>query len=403
VTNLPSVELTVYPYECDAFGHLNEASFLALFERARWDALARGPGMNVFQRNGVWPAVRKATVDYKAGAFPGDILTIETVVTHRGTTSMTLRQVATRGSDGVVVAEAEIVFVCIDRLGRSTPMPDELVKIFGPRTSGASPREVQRHTVNGVELACDVRGEGTPVLFIHGFPFDRTMWRHQLAMLARWKRIAPDLRGAGGSGAPPDGYSLARYADDLVALLDALGVRQAVVCGLSMGGYITLELLRRHADRIRALILMDTRARADSPESRRSRDELARLAQAEGPAAVADRLLPRLLAPDTPVSQPEVVTQVREMAARLSVPGTVGALLAMRDRKDASDLLPKITVPTLVLAGAEDQITPPQDVRALAAAIPGARFTEIPAAGHLAPLEQPLATARALGDFLQAL
>src|SRR3989475_10522361 len=128
LTALPTVELTVYPYDCDAFGHLNQAALLALLERARWDALARGPGMDLFDRNGVWPAARKAVIEYKAGVYPRDVLRIETLVAHRGTTSMTLRHVVRRVSDGVVAAEAEIVFVCVDRVGRATPFPEAIAR-----------------------------------------------------------------------------------------------------------------------------------------------------------------------------------------------------------------------------------------------------------------------------------
>jgi pimeloyl-ACP methyl ester carboxylesterase len=238
-----------------------------------------------------------------------------------------------------------------------------------------------------------------PLLFVHGFPLDRTMWRHQFATLARWKRIAPDLRGVGEAAVESDG-ALSRYADDLVGVLDALGVRQAVVCGLSMGGYIAFELLRRHGDRVRAVVLCDTKAEADSEEGRRARDQLAELAEASGPEAVAERLLPKLLAASTLADQPEVVTQCREMARRYSVRGMVGALRAMRDRSDSTALLPTIAVPTLVIVGAEDQISPPPVAQAMAQAIPGARYAVIPGAGHLAPLEQPLATSRVLADFL---
>jgi YbgC/YbaW family acyl-CoA thioester hydrolase len=403
VTTLPTVELSVYPYECDAFGHLNEAAFLTVFERARWDALARGPGMDLFRRNGVWPAVRRATVDFRAGVYPGDVLRIETQVVERGTTSLTLRHTATRLADGTLVADAELVFVMIDRVGRPTPMSDELAQLFGPRSSGPLARGIQRIPIAGAELAVEVRGEGLPVLLVHGFPFDRTMWRHQLAGLSRCRRIAPDLRGAGASSVPPDGYSIARYADDLIGVLDALGVGQAVACGLSMGGYIVLELVRRYADRLRGIVLADTKAEADSAEARRGRDELAGIAEREGAGAVADRLLPRLVAPVTRTAQPEVVGQVREMIERQPVAGIVGALRALRDRPDSTATLGTVRVPALVLVGAEDAITPPAAAEAMAAAIPGARYVRIPAAGHLAPLEQPLPVARALGDFLGSL
>jgi YbgC/YbaW family acyl-CoA thioester hydrolase len=405
VTALPTVDLTVYPFECDAFGHLNEASFLALFERARWDALAKGPGMDLFKRNQVWPAVRKATVEYRAGAFPGDVLSVETVLTDRGTTSFTMQHVAKRVSDGALIAEATLVFVCIDRAGRPTPIPDEVARALGgPRGTARDPLRV---SAGGADLAVEVRGEGAPILFIHGFPFDRTSWRHQLAGLSRWKRIAPDLRGAGASSVPADGYSVACYADDIVQVLDTLGLDRAVICGLSLGGYILFELLRRHPGRVRAAVFCNTKATPDSADARRGRDEMATLAEKEGTAAVAERLLPQLLAAATFAAQPEVVAHVREMISRTPVPGLVGALRALRDRPDSTPTLGTIGVPTLVIAGAEDKIAPPDTMRAMAQAIPGggggAQFAVIPAAGHLAPLEQPLATSRVLADFLDGL
>ncbi|MGH7699437.1 MAG: alpha/beta fold hydrolase [Gemmatimonadales bacterium] len=403
MTALPSVEVTVYPYECDAYGHLNEAAFLQLFERARWEALARGPGMDLFKRNNAWPAVRRVTVDYRAGVYPGEVLRIDTAVTQRGTTSVTLHHVATRAVDRVVVAEADIVFVMIDRVGRPVPMSEELAQFFGPRTAGRAARESLRVPAGDAEISVEVRGDGPPMLFVHGFPFDRAMWRHQLAALARVKRIAPDLRGAGASSVPADGYSIARYADDLVAVLDALAVRRAVVCGLSMGGYVALDLVRRHPDRVGALVLADTRAEADSEEAKRGRNEMIALAERGGPAAVAERLLPRILARATFEEQPELVAEVRAMMHRWPLPALTGALRALRDRPDATASLPAIAVPTLVLVGADDQLTPPPGAERLAAAIRGAQLAVIPAAGHLAPLEQPLAVGRALGDFLASL
>jgi len=401
MTALPSVELTVYPQDCDAFGHLNHATVLTLLERARWESLARGPGVDLFRRNGIAPVVRKAVVDYRAAAFPSDVLRVEMAVVHRGTTSWTIRHTANRVADDVLVAEAELVFVCLDRTGRPTPLPEEMARLFGPRTSsGHAARSV---TVDGTELAVEVRGEGRAVLFVHGFPFDRTMWRHQLAGLSRWKRIAPDLRGAGESGAGTVEYSMGRYADDLIAVLDAVGVSQAVVCGLSLGGYILFELVRRFPERVRGVVLCDTRPQADSADARRNRDELTALAAQSGPDAVAERMLPGLLSPVTLADQPEVMTQCRDMARRWSVPGMVGALHAMRERPDSTAVLGTIRVPTLVVVGAEDKPTPPAVAEAMARAIPGARYAVIPGAGHIAPLEQPLATSRVLADFLEAI
>jgi YbgC/YbaW family acyl-CoA thioester hydrolase len=397
MTTLPSVDLTVYPYECDAFGHLNHASVLTVFERARWESLAQGPGRDLFHRNGIVPVVRKANVDFRAAAFPGDGLRVDSVVIHRGTTSWTIRHTAKRASDGSTIAVAEIVFVCLDRAGRPSALPEELARLLGPRTG----THAVRIAVDDAEIAVDVRGSGAAVLFVHGFPFDRSMWRHQLAGLSRWKRIAPDLRGVGESSAPAEGYSIARYADDLIGVLDALEVDRTVVCGLSMGGYVAFELMRRYAARVSALILCDTRPEADTEEARRGREELVQLALERGAEAVGERLRPRLLAPGTLADQPDVVEQYREMTRRVSVPGMVGALRAMRDRPDSTRGLAEIRVPTLVLVGSDDQVTPPAVAEGMTRAIANAEMAVIPGAGHLTPLEQPLVTSRALEGFLE--
>ena len=267
-------------------------------------------------------------------------------------------------------------------------------------------RSLFRVTVGGVELAVQVRGDGIPpVLFIHGFPFDHALWRHQIAALSRWHRIAPDLRGAGMSGVPgsSDGYSVGHYAADLLALLDGLDISQVVVCGQSMGGYIIFELFRTAPNRIRAAILCSTKASADSAEAKRDRDVMAALAQRDGARAVAEKLVPKLVSRATLEQQPQVVKEVRAMIERAPVAGIVGALRALRDRPDSTPLLGEIRVPVLVVAGDDDQIAPAAGMQEMARAIPGARFALIRGAGHVAPLEQPLPLSGALGDFLTRL
>src|SRR5207247_158104 len=159
-----------------------------------------------------------------------------------------------------------------------------------------------------------VRGEGAPLLFVHGFPFDHTMWRHQLGSLDGWRRIAPDLRGVRVSTPPRGGYTMARYADDLAAVLDALVIERATVCGQSLGGYIVFELLRRHPDRVGALVLVATKPDADTPEGQGARDQVVAQTEREGPAAVADGMLPRLLGRTTRATRPGVAEAVRQMA-----------------------------------------------------------------------------------------
>jgi 3-oxoadipate enol-lactonase len=234
-------------------------------------------------------------------------------------------------------------------------------------------------------------------LFIHGFMFDRTMWHSHVAALEGWRRIAPDLRGHGLSEAPERGYCMATYADDLATLLDALGVGRTVLCGLSMGGYIAFEFLRRHRERVAGLVIMDARAEADSPERRVRRNDMIARALDGGPKALADELAPKFLAEGAP---DEMKEQLREMMERTSLNGTVGALKAMRDRLDSTPLLHTLaSVPTLLLIGECDARTPRASMQAMAAQIPGARFDIIPDAGHVAPLENPAAVISRLREF----
>jgi YbgC/YbaW family acyl-CoA thioester hydrolase len=398
----PEVDLTVYPDECDAFGHLNQASFLSLFERARWEMLARGPGMDVFTRAGAWPAVRKTVIDYHAAALPGDVLRFEQALTHHGRTSFTMRQTARRLGDATLIATAEFVFVCINREGRPVPVPEEVGRFMNARPSAGG--DVRRLTLNGVNLAVDLRGtEGPCVLFIHGYPFDHTIWQYQLSQLEGFRRVAPDLRGMGLSDAPDLGYSMTTYADDLAALLDTLGVGRAVLCGLSMGGYVALDFARRWPERLSGLVLMDTRAEGDTPDARRGRDSQAALARERGAGAVADAMLPKLFG-DPDAAHAPIAGQVRRMIEATPVAGIAGALVAMRDRRDSSDLLPALgAIPVLVAVGEHDRLVSPDAAEAMASAIPGARFEVIPGAGHIPPLERPAETTALLADFLRQL
>lgn len=391
-------DLTVYPDDCDAFGHLNQASFLSLFERARWESVARGPGIDVFTRSGCLPAIRKTVVEYLAPALPGDVLRFHTQLTHRGRTSFVLRQTATRPRDDALIAMGEFVFVCIDRDNVPVPVPEAVGRLFTgtEEVSGSG----ERIMVNGVNLVAEVQGTGPALLFIHGFPLDRSIWRAQAEQLDGWRRITPDLRGMGHSDAPDLGYSMGTYAADLAALLDVLGESRAALVGLSMGGYVAFEFFRRYPERVAALVLLDTKAEADSAEARQGRDAMAAMAREHGAAAVAEAMLPKLLGRQAR-ERPGVVDRVRTMMERTSVRGIVGALGAMRDRLDNSGLLADLGgVPVLVAGGEEDTITPPQGMRVMAGAIPGARFTLIPGAGHLPPVEQPEAVSDLLKQFL---
>ena len=252
-----------------------------------------------------------------------------------------------------------------------------------------------------IRLAVTTAGEGPPVVFIHGFPFDHGLWRHQMALLG-WTSIAPDLRGAGRS--PIAGkYSMQQYAEDLVGMLDQMQLERAVFCGLSMGGYVLFEILRRFPARVRAAVLANTKAVADTPEGKRDRDALAAVAEREGAAAIADRMITKVVGRTSQAERKDVVAEVRAMMLRQPVQGIVGAQRAMRDRPDSTPLLPSIAVPALLIAGDEDQVTPATPMREMARAIRGATITVIASAGHVSPLEQPRAFNEALGAFLAGL
>jgi YbgC/YbaW family acyl-CoA thioester hydrolase len=391
------IDLTVYPDECDAFGHLNQASFLALFERARWEMLARGPGMDIFTRHATWPAVRRAVIDYHVAAYPGDVLRFHQALTHHGRTSFTMRQTARRMRDDALISTAEFVFVCINREGRPAPVPAEFGEFMNARPAPAG--NARRLTVNGVNLAVDASGDGPAILFIHGYPLNHTIWNPQLEALDGWRRIAPDLRGMGQSDAPDLGYSMATYASDLAALLDTLGVERVVLCGLSMGGYVAFEFLRRWRARVSGLVLIATRAGPDTAEGKRARDAAAAQAREGGAGLIANAMLPKMLAPGAPEA---VVARVRALMVATPVSGIVGALGAMRDRPDSTSLLPALGgLPSLVIAGGSDQLMPVSEMSAMAAAIPGARLVIIPSAGHIPPLERPGETTAAILEFLR--
>jgi 3-oxoadipate enol-lactonase len=264
---------------------------------------------------------------------------------------------------------------------------------------------MRTQVATGAWVQYDDAGRGRPLVLLHAFPLSRAMWRPQLGELTQDCRvIAPDLRGFGGTSPFAGPPSLEQMADDVAALLDALGVREPVVLGgLSMGGYVSFAFVRKHAARLRALVLADTRAEADGAEARANRDHLIAFARAHPARDVIEQMLPKLVGETTRTRRPEVVEEVRRIASAQTAEGIIGALEAMRDRPDSTALLPRIAVPTLVLVGSEDALTPPATAQALAGALPGARLATLEWAGHLASLEQPEAFNEAVRSFLQTL
>lgn len=244
--------------------------------------------------------------------------------------------------------------------------------------------------INGTQIAYSDTGAGISLIFLHAFPLNRTMWAPQEAHFSRRFRVVTvDLRGHGESDAPLWHSSLEQYADDVNGLLDHLAIERAVLIGLSMGGYVNFAFYRKYARRVQALVLADTRAAADSAEARTGRFNLAQAAYRKGAEAVAEIMLPKLLGATSIVEQPGIVRQVRHMIETCEVSGIVVDSMAMAERPDSMSLLSLIRCPTLVLVGEEDHTTPPSEARLMAQAIPGARLSVIPGAGHMSNLEQP--------------
>jgi 3-oxoadipate enol-lactonase len=258
--------------------------------------------------------------------------------------------------------------------------------------------------VAGAELAGDVSGTGPALLLLHAFPLGLAMWDPQAAALADAHQVIRfDDRGFGGSP-PGDGLlTMERIADDAAGILDRLGVPSAAVCGLSMGGYAAFALVRRHPERIRALVLADTRAGADSPETKATRAAQAEKVRREGARAVADAVLPKLLGATSHRERPELIARVRQIIEANPPRGITDALAGLAARADSTPTLREIRVPTLVVVGEEDPITPVSEAEALQRGIAGSRMAVIPRAGHLSSLENPDEFNRHVRSFLATL
>lgn len=268
---------------------------------------------------------------------------------------------------------------------------------------------MQRISLPNVELAYIDRGAGAPVVLLHGFPLDHTMWSAQIDALAPTCRvIAPDLRGFGrsslGNAEPSRGIAIEEYADDVAALLDSLEVGEpTVLAGFSMGGYIAWQFVRKYMNRVRALIACDTRTAADTEEARANRLKMAEKIAEWGAARVAEMMGPNLFAAGTFAANPKIVQDLRAVVSRTSPAAIAVAQRAMAARPDMSYLLPQIGVPALVVAGAKDALISPEEMRRMAGAMPQGQYVEIENAGHMTTIENPEAVTAAMREFLAGL
>ena len=249
----------------------------------------------------------------------------------------------------------------------------------------------------GREIEIRELGQGPALLLIHGYPLDGAMWSAVSRRLSdRFRVLKPDLPGRPDNPAEPDG-SIESYADFIQSVAAAAGEPFGLV-GFSMGGYVALALMKRRPAAVRALALVDTRAVADDESVRAKREEAIAILRQRGVEPIAESMLPKLLA-SASIARRDLADRVRRIILRQRAETLISDLQAMRDRPDLTAFLSEISVPTLVVVGGDDVITPPAESEEMARAIPSGRLVTIPGAGHLTPMENPIAVEQALGDF----
>ena len=247
-------------------------------------------------------------------------------------------------------------------------------------------------------------GHGDPVLLVHGFPLDHTMWRHQIDDLqADYRVLALDLPGFGQSQAPRSDMSITGFADAIAEFLDRVGVQGKItLCGLSMGGSIALQFALRHSHRLARLILCDCRAMVDTPEAQKMRLDLAERVLQEGPEFVADAMPARLFAAQTIEEQPDIVQSIQAVIRSTAPTSVAGGSRALAHREDVVSRLGEIQVPTLIIVGSEDVISTSGEMKTMAERIPQGHHVEIAGAGHMAPLEAPALVNAEIRSWLAA-
>jgi 3-oxoadipate enol-lactonase len=258
--------------------------------------------------------------------------------------------------------------------------------------------------INKINFDYRDEGAGIPVIFIHAFPLNQTMWDEQVDVLKNHCRVITiDLRGFGKSGVPDEASTMDQMASDVRGVMYALDIDRAVLAGLSMGGYIALAFYRNYPEAVRALVLADTRATADNQEARERRIKSAEKAEREGARAIADDMIPLLLGRSTVEHRPDIVGRVRAMIEANSPQAIAAAQRGMAERRDSTGILPAIDFPTLILAGSEDTLTPVAEAQAISGAIRGSHLQVIEGAGHLSNIEQPAQFNSVVIEFLKTM
>ena len=257
---------------------------------------------------------------------------------------------------------------------------------------------------NGIGIDYRDEGSGIPVIFIHAFPLNQTMWDDQLVALRTHCRVITlDLRGFGCSDAPQGPYLMDQMAADVRGLMHALNIDRSMFVGLSMGGYVSLTFYRNYPESVLALVLADTRASADTLEASERRLKSAARAEADGASAIADDMIPLLLGNTTREIRPHITHRVRAMIEANTPRGIASAQRGMAQRSDSTDILPGMNVPVLVIVGAEDTLTQVAEAEGLREGINGARLHVIESAGHLSNMERPEEFNASLLEFIETI
>ena len=255
--------------------------------------------------------------------------------------------------------------------------------------------------INGINLSYTDQGEGVPLVFIHAFPLSSAMWEPQIKQFSQnYRVVAIDLRGHGESDASLWYFTLDDYAKDIHALLTHINIKEATFIGLSMGGYTLFSLYRKFPELVKAMVLADTRAQADSEEAKAGRFAMVQAAFQNGPQAIAEMMIPKILASSTIQHRKDIVDRIQTIILNNQSSGIIVDLMAMAQRPDSTTLLSQISCPTLIIVGEHDVATPPAEAQYMKDRIQDAKLVTIPQAGHMSNLEQSDAFNRALSEFL---
>lgn len=255
--------------------------------------------------------------------------------------------------------------------------------------------------INGIAVFLTGSNNSKPIIFIHGFPYDHSMWQKQIEEFGNdYFCVSYDVRGLGESPTDDGQFTMEAFVDDLEMILDGLKLEKSILCGLSMGGYISLRAVERFQNKFSALILCDTKSEADNNEGKLKRAAAIRQINSGGFAEFVESFIRNCFSEKFINEQKEEYKKIVDRSKKNSPLGVKGCLLAMAGRTDTTGSLNKINLPTLLICGREDKLTPPDIMKSMSDKISRAKFSIVENAGHMSPVEQPAVVNKAIKDFL---